>query len=109
MRQVPENPGEGSPPHSSLIVEFIHQKLEDTQLMGTSDLFIPIVHCFQKLSGLSEVASSALESLLALHLKLSYLSTMTPRALKEYTDSGVRWNMGKSRVSRQHIGNQLHV
>lgn len=42
------------------------------------------------MSGLPEEAASTLESLLCLQLKLSYLSTKTPKALKEYTHSRVR-------------------
>lgn len=40
--------------------------------------------------GLPAEAASTLQSLLCLQLKLSYLSTKTPKALKEYTHSRVR-------------------
>ncbi|CAN0062116.1 unnamed protein product, partial [Laminaria digitata] len=43
--------------------------------------------CQKAMAGLPEAAAIALESLLCLQLKLSYLSTKTPRALKEYTHS----------------------
>lgn len=42
------------------------------------------------MSGLSDEAAITLESLLCLQLKLSYLSTKTPKVLKEYTHSKVR-------------------
>ncbi|CAM9123630.1 unnamed protein product [Ascophyllum nodosum] len=43
--------------------------------------------CKKEMSGWTDAAAKCLESLLCLQLKLSYLSTMTPRVLKEYTDS----------------------
>ncbi|CAN0071799.1 unnamed protein product, partial [Ectocarpus fasciculatus] len=43
--------------------------------------------CKKAMLGLPEAAASALESLLCLQLKLSYLSTQTPKALREYTHS----------------------
>ncbi|CAM9905957.1 unnamed protein product [Pylaiella littoralis] len=43
--------------------------------------------CRKAMSGLSDEAANTLESLLCLQLKLSYLSTKTPKALKEYTHS----------------------
>lgn len=42
------------------------------------------------MSGLPDEAANTLESLLCLQLKLSYLSTKTPTALKEYIHSRVR-------------------
>ncbi|CAM9176082.1 unnamed protein product, partial [Hapterophycus canaliculatus] len=43
--------------------------------------------CRKAMSGLPETAAIALRSLLCLQLKLSYLSTKTPKALREYTHS----------------------
>lgn len=46
------------------------------------------------MSGLPEEAARTLKALLCLQLKLSYLFSKTPKALKEYTDSRV------SKISR---------
>ncbi|CAM9182126.1 unnamed protein product, partial [Scytosiphon promiscuus] len=43
--------------------------------------------CRKAMSGLPETAATALRDLLCLQLKLSYLSTKTPEALREYTHS----------------------
>lgn len=51
--------------------------------------------------GFPEAAASTLESLLCLQLKLSYLSTQTPKSLREYTHSRVRRRQGGSAIDGQ--------
>lgn len=55
-------------------------------------------HMLKAMSGFPLEAANALESLLALELKLSYLSAMTPQALKDYTECQVRRAMMLSAV-----------